>query len=59
MSWSNFLKLIEIGKGSFGTAWLVHDSKIDRLLVIKEMNISGVGIRYTYGSLIRKFFEIF
>jgi len=37
-----YTKLRKIGEGNFGKAWLVQNSKIDRLYVIKQIKISRV-----------------
>ena len=40
-----YTKLRKIGEGTFGKAWLVQNSKIDRLYVIKQIKISRVSNR--------------
>ena len=42
MSLHDYIKLRKIGEGSFGNAWLVQNSKIDRLFVIKQVKMSRV-----------------
>lgn len=44
MGWSEFGKVKKIGEGSFGKAWLVKNLKDQQNYVIKEINISRVGL---------------
>ena len=45
MPWLNYNKLRKIGEGSFGKVWLVHEYKINRKFVIKQVKLSRVSKR--------------